>query len=669
MFRNGSKRTKKTLFVSSLNCNRGERLYFVIHSLVQTYYNIRQRVYNRQMFILRFNSSFQKITLCGLLTVLLFSNCGKQELITFSSIKDLSPQEAILRIELEKDPVNWPRLCSNYFSTARSNGKSDSFIKPTVDYLYKRSIKEKNTLGYDAYYRIISYQFLTKGELDSAIHYGYKVLALKSQHDSIDPSHGYHILGLSYFYKEQNSDSTRYYWTKGYKEAEIKKDNHMIILFGINLGTFYHNNGNTRNARSLFLRAHEIGLKTKVSNSILTNNIVNTFIDEGQLEEADKFWKANEKQLTADLNSYKGQLFLLNRIKLLQFLDKWEEAQIKFKLLNVDSIKPTLFQNYAQIFIDNKLMQKDFDFANDPFWRKTMIDYAPHISFNTSSSIIENITSPKLDFFIKHLISLESDTIRFNKLSLKFRAKICKQLGYYFKVSNPVKANTYFAKSIDFLNDSKTEENKTQQKVIDELHQLEDTFTEIKVKEDIIEDSKKTQKILFLALALITIISILGVLLVRNIFKIKNIERKQLQTEQDALKSEQELNNRIVEYSKSLIERNTSLRNEISQAIAEAPNAIKARVSQILKEFHIGSFNAEENPTIAKQLLKEKEDWNDKYPGFDDLNKTEQRVFVLIMESYRPKEIANVLGVSTQYVRNVKSRLKTKLNLTEDWGN
>jgi DNA-binding CsgD family transcriptional regulator len=56
------------------------------------------------------------------------------------------------------------------------------------------------------------------------------------------------------------------------------------------------------------------------------------------------------------------------------------------------------------------------------------------------------------------------------------------------------------------------------------------------------------------------------------------------------------------------------------------------------------------------------------FPGFNDLNKTEQRVLALTMELYRPKEVANVLGVSTQYVRNVKTRLKLKLNLPDNWG-
>jgi DNA-directed RNA polymerase specialized sigma subunit len=129
------------------------------------------------------------------------------------------------------------------------------------------------------------------------------------------------------------------------------------------------------------------------------------------------------------------------------------------------------------------------------------------------------------------------------------------------------------------------------------------------------------------------------------------------------------LNNRIVEYSKSIIDRNAKLRSEIMATVDAAPSSMKNQLNQVLKDFQIAGINPIENPNIAKQLIRAKDDWNEQFPGFEELNKTEQRVFVLTMENYRPKEIANVLGVSTQYVRNVKSRLKTKLNLKEDWGN
>jgi DNA-binding CsgD family transcriptional regulator len=50
------------------------------------------------------------------------------------------------------------------------------------------------------------------------------------------------------------------------------------------------------------------------------------------------------------------------------------------------------------------------------------------------------------------------------------------------------------------------------------------------------------------------------------------------------------------------------------------------------------------------------------------LTKVEQRVYVLAQSDYRPKDIANMLGYSVQYVRNVKSRIRKKLDLDRNWG-
>jgi hypothetical protein len=118
-----------------------------------------------------------------------------------------------------------------------------------------------------------------------------------------------------------------------------------------------------------------------------------------------------------------------------------------------------------------------------------------------------------------------------------------------------------------------------------------------------------------------------------------------------------------------MIERNEKIKKEILNTIDTAPNKFKIGVTQIFKDFQfINPISEAENPKIANQIIQEKDDWNVQFPGFNDLNKTEQRVLALTMELYRPKEVANVLGVSTQYVRNVKTRLKLKLNLPDNWG-
>ena len=599
--------------------------------------------------------------------ILYITSCTPHQKIRFSEISQLPSDSAILKIEEEKTEYQWVNLCNQYISNLSAKTEDSNALKPMVKYLFNRSKKENSVLGIEGYYRFKSYQFITLGELDSALTYGYKVLSLKNSHDSINPCDAYHLLGMAYFYKNQNSDSARYYWSKGYKESELKKDYHLIIHFGVNLGTYYYNIGNTHNARSLFLRAKEIAMKTNLDNGILVNNIINTFMDEGQFDKADKFWNDNRKVLTSDLNVYKGQLFLINRINLLQHLNQYEEARQQLNLLSPDSVSFTLEQPYTRIYLANQIHFKDYGFITDSLWRNRLLNDAPYYC-STLSPYIATIDNQKMEFFLKRIIQICSDTNELNDISYAQRVSMFNYIGNYYFEKKSSKAAEYFKKSIEFKREAEKDEVNTQRKVIDELNELGINFKEIKEKEQIIQDKEKTQNILIIALVLTIIIFTLSIWITFNYLKIKKIEKNRLQNEQDALKREQEFSNRIVEYSKSIINLNSKLKAEILEAVAKAPNTVKNSVNQVLKDYQISHFNTGENPQIANQLIREKDNWNQQFPGFDNLNKTEQRVFVLTMENYRPKEIANVLGVSTQYVRNVKSRLKTKLNLKEDWG-
>ena len=617
-----------------------------------------------------FHSTFKmtKFFTLSILLILFSIGCTPSKKLKIVEISNLPIDSVLLKIDEVKNEVHWTRLCSQYLADLGSKTEKDADFKPMLDYLLNRSKRENSYLGLDAYYRFKSYQMITHGKIDTAMAFAYQALSFVNKHDSIEPMHAYHLLGMAFFYKNQQSDSTQYYWSKGYKEAELKKDYPMIMHFSLNLGTYYYNKGNTHNARSLFMRAKEIGIKTNQENPILINNILNTLLDEHQYEEADKFWKANEAKLTGDRNLYKGQLFLINRANLLRLLNRFEEANHKLNELPKDSVKPTLLLPYTRIFVINQIHKNDYAFTKDSFWKSQLLNNAPYFcgSFLRYSN---NIKYENIDFYTQKLIEIASDNEQLKLTSFAQKADISKYLGNYFALSNPKKALEFYKKSSQYNDSALTDELKTQQKVIDELNYLSQTYDEIKKKEEIIQKNKHTQKYLIGALILITLVLILSVLVALNYIKIKNIEKIKLQNEQDALIREQELNNRIVEYSKSIIDRNAKLRSEIMGTVDAAPSSMKNQLNQVLKDFQIAGINPIENPNIAKQLIRAKDDWNEQFPGFEELNKTQQRVFVLTMENYRPKEIANVLGVSTQYVRNVKSRLKTKLNLKEDWGN
>jgi hypothetical protein len=612
---------------------------------------------------------FQRAHLVGLVICITLFSCQNKRRISYDQISKLDFEESLKIIDREKDPVNWVQLVEKKISNFKNDSTRISQTNRAVEYINKRSLAENNPVGKNAYERIKSYQFITLGKIDSAIYYAQKARLSATLDDSINSMMTYQCLGVAYYYQNQNSDSTRKYWQKGYKEAVLSKNNLMIELFATNLGSFYYNNGNTRNARNLFLIASEASLKIKRPSAILINNIICTLMDESEFNQADAFWIKHQNILKEDLISYNGQLYLLNRVRLLNVLKRNKEANKLLATLKTPKLHKTLYKEFATVSLMSQVADGSFQGFGDSFLKSIIQEHTVYFAYNLNNTLREQINHPEIKAFLSEINQYCSDTSRLIGLSKTYQSGIYALLAHYNERTNPAKALQLYKNAIRTKNESITEQNQNQNRTIEELQQLENLFAEIRNKEEIISAQNKQQRVTLSLFGFVIVIVVLGIWITRNNLKIKNIKQKQLETEQRALKKENELSNRIVEYSKSMIERNEKIKKEILNTIETAPNKFKIGVTQIFKDFQFNNpISEEENPKIANQIIQEKDDWNVQFPGFNDLNKTEQRVLALTMELYRPKEVANVLGVSTQYVRNVKTRLKLKLNLPDNWG-
>jgi len=612
---------------------------------------------------------FQRAPLVGLIICITFFSCQKNERITFDQISKLDFEESLKIINQEKDPVNWAMLIERKITNFKNDSALNSNINRACEYLYKRSAAENNPIGQNTYERMKSYRFIALGQIDSAIHYAQKARLSAKLHDSINSMMTYQCLGVAYYYQDQNSDSTLKYWQKGYKEAVLTKNDLMVELFATNLGSFYYNNGNSRNARNLFLIASEASLKIKRPSAMLINNIICTLIDELEFKQADAFWIKYENILNEDLASYNGQLYLLNRVRLLNLLNRNIEAKELLAKLKTLQLHKTLYKEFTSVSLMSQISTGNFNGFCDSFLKPIIQEHTVYFAYNLNNTLREQIKHPEIKTYLSEIDRYCSDTSRLNGLSKTQQSDIYALLAHYNERTNPTKAIQLYKNAIRTKNESITEQNQNQNRTIEELQQLENLFAEIRDKEAIISEQNKKQRATLSLFGFVIVIVVLGIWITQNNLKIKTIKQKQLETEQRALKKEHELSNRIVEYSKSMIERNEKIKKEILNAIETAPNKFKISVTQIFRDFQFNNPISEaENPKIANQIIQEKDDWNVQFPGFNDLNKTEQRVLALTMELYRPKEVANVLGVSTQYVRNVKTRLKLKLNLPDNWG-
>jgi DNA-binding CsgD family transcriptional regulator len=84
----------------------------------------------------------------------------------------------------------------------------------------------------------------------------------------------------------------------------------------------------------------------------------------------------------------------------------------------------------------------------------------------------------------------------------------------------------------------------------------------------------------------------------------------------------------------------------------------------------LSRLGIEDKPQLADKLIDSHKAMFERFPEFSELaNLTEKRIFILSVDGYKPKEIANVMGVSIQYVHNVRTRLRKKLKLdnTIEW--
>ena len=129
------------------------------------------------------------------------------------------------------------------------------------------------------------------------------------------------------------------------------------------------------------------------------------------------------------------------------------------------------------------------------------------------------------------------------------------------------------------------------------------------------------------------------------------------------MEKEKQLNNRIIELSKSIIIKSSELGNTINTSTNNSAKELYMIKRELAK---FSNYDNIEQPEIADKLYTNNELYEKAFPSLNAFNKTEKRIFALSIEDYKVKEISTLMGLSSQYVHNVRSRLKKKVGLNED---
>jgi hypothetical protein len=397
-------------------------------------------------------------------------------------------------------------------------------------------------------------------------------------------------------------------------------------------------------------------------------------ITEKNYQDAELFWNKHFNNMKLDLNSYEGQILILNRALLYLGEKKWNEGkkcldQIK-NIVQIDQLKihflrlqlaqaDNLNENFSKLLIDNK---KDI-FKKYPFSFIEIADYLvkeikKNPQFLTLNEFLELEKSAGGEF------ELQKD---FNNYPLFFiKAGIYESMGDF--------KNAYLTSktAINLKNKFYDQKSESRHADLAEKLRLRNLLDLIESSKKELDNQNKQTRIFKIITILLIVLSLLilyvvyrernhGVL--REQLLVKELENEKLHSENIA--KESELNNRIIMLSKLIITKVNSI-NKLLSSVNEFNyhSAIKEVRSEFL---NIQNAVSDAQPQLADKLLEDYSDIQIDFPEIANLSITEKRIFVLSVHGYPSKEIAGLLGLTGQYVNNARTSIRKKMGIEDNW--
>jgi DNA-binding CsgD family transcriptional regulator len=130
--------------------------------------------------------------------------------------------------------------------------------------------------------------------------------------------------------------------------------------------------------------------------------------------------------------------------------------------------------------------------------------------------------------------------------------------------------------------------------------------------------------------------------------------------EKSHIQKEKEMNERIIHMSELVLSKSMEISKKLKTIKTENPQELD------LIRRDLEAMSRVENttrPQLADSKIKEQGDIFDHYPALKTLSLTEKRIFILSVDGYKSKDIAAIVGVTPQYIHNVRSKIRRILGI------
>lgn len=469
-------------------------------------------------------------------------------------------------------------------------------------------------------------------------------------------------------------DTGLYYSRLGYDVAMKSKKKHFIYFFAVNLGYVMNSRMLQGSAQLYFEQALKVLPTEDIDNLILLNNLFSIMITEKNHSDAEIFWTKHFEKLKLDKSTYEGQLISINRALLYQGEKKWKEskicidqiknvtpvAQLKINFLRLQLTQAdNQNQDYSKLLTDNK---------------KLILDEFPYSFIEIAHFILNEIKHNPQFLSLNDFLNLEKQAGGELELQKDFNNSSL----YFFKAGLYENAgdfrNAYLTSKIalDLKNKFYDQESESRHADLAEKMRLGNLIDQIESSKIELESQNKQTKIFQVFTILLILLSILilyvvyrerkhGVL--REQLLVKELENEKLLAENLAI--ENDLNNRIITLSKMIISKVESI-NKLLSSINE--NNYHSGIKEVRSEFlNIQNAVSDAQPQLADKLLEDYSNIQIDFPEISLLSITEKRIFVLSVNGYPTKEIAGLLGLTSQYVNNARTSIRKKMDIDDNW--
>jgi methyl-accepting chemotaxis protein len=237
----------------------------------------------------------------------------------------------------------------------------------------------------------------------------------------------------------------------------------------------------------------------------------------------------------------------------------------------------------------------------------------------------------------------------------------------YLKAQNPFMANSKLSAAMQYNREYMLTNDSL--KRADFIERMENARISEKLEDLTVELQQKTYRNQLVTIVLVALLLILGltilVLWLLNRKREKSLELIQVQLnqqeeEQRFLRKERELNDRIVSITHMMMEKT----GDLVKQLKNMKSASKDDLEEIRRSLEgMVRVDTGTNPQMADTLMKENDLLLNKYPVIKEMNLTERRIFILSVEGFKSKDISNLVGVTPQYIHNVRSKIRKVLAL------